>query len=269
MRWLNFLMIVAVLMLSACAKQDTNIHLDSLVAEERGTGIVSEVEEYSPLDDLLKDDLFDEDVDDEISEIREISDPLEFIINRPMFWANDILYTWVFDPIYGCYVYVTPKYIRELISNLYYNSTALVRVVSLIGQGRVEDALTELGECVTNFVLGAFGLFDLDVFDKGVVSDANIGQLFRHHGMGAGWYLVLPVGGPSNIRDGIGFLAGSYLTVVPYVHDIGTQWGIRFGEVMSGWETEYGTYKDARIMAADNLYETVRDLYFQKYMKLR
>jgi phospholipid-binding lipoprotein MlaA len=271
MRYFNFLVLIGLLLLSACAKQDTNIHLNSLAIEEGGVSVINETEEYSSLDVLLEDTFLDEDGEgnntDEVSEPKMVSDPLEFIINRPMFWANDILYTWVFDPMYNGYVYVTPKYLRELISNLYYNSTALVRVVSLFGQGRVEDALIELGECVTNFVLGAFGLFDLNVFDEGVVSDANIGQLFKHYGVGSGWYLVLPITGPSDVRAGLGLLAGSYLTVVPYIEDIGTQWGVRLGEVMSSWEVEYGAYQDARTMAATDLYETTRNLYFQKYMK--
>jgi phospholipid-binding lipoprotein MlaA len=71
-------------------------------------------------------------------------------------------------------------------------------------QGNVTEAGQVFGRFVANTVLGVGGLFD-PASDFGMTKvEADFGQTLGVHGVGTGPYLVLPVLGPSDLRDGVG-----------------------------------------------------------------
>ena len=134
----------------------------------------------------------------------EISDPFEKL-NRGTFWLNEKVYV-VARPISKGYEKVMPKPFRRGIDNAFVNLRYPVRFVNCALQGKFKRAGQETGKFLVNTVGGIGGLFK--VSDK-IDSLADIpledtGQTFGVWGIGQGAYLVLPIVGPSSIRDGVG-----------------------------------------------------------------
>ncbi len=140
----------------------------------------------------------------------EVSDPLQGL-NRATFRFNDGLYTVLIRPISKGYEAVIPKAMRKGIDNAFDNVKFPVRLVNCVLQVKFERAGKETQKFVVNSVVGVGGL--VRVSDKIAsltdVPPADTGLTFAHWGMGHGPYLVLPLLGPSSLRDGVGY-AGDY-----------------------------------------------------------
>lgn len=139
-----------------------------------------------------------------------IADPIE-PVNRATFWLNHQIYRFVLRPVSKTYEFILPKPVRIGVCNVFENVEFPVRFVNNVLQGNLPRAGQETGRFVVNSVAGVGGL--IRVSDR-IPALANVppgetGQTFAKWGIGHGIYLVLPVIGPSSLRDGVG-LAGDY-----------------------------------------------------------
>jgi phospholipid-binding lipoprotein MlaA len=155
----------------------------------------------APDDEFL---LFDE------NDIVDVYDPLE-PINRGMFWFNDKVYFYALKPVAKVYR-VLPEDLRVSIKNFFLNLQAPIRIVNAGLQGKFAIAGNELTRFATNTTLGIGGLFDpaREHFDLRL-HDEDTGQTLGYYGIGPGPYLVLPLLGPSSLRDGIGRVADTHM----------------------------------------------------------
>lgn len=150
--------------------------------------------------------------DDDLDEYAaaSIADPLE-PVNRATFWLNHQIYTFLLRPVSKTYEMVLPKPVRTGVYNVFDNIEFPVRFVNDALQGNFHRAGQETGRFVVNTVAGVGGI--MRVSDRipalADVPAGETGQTFAKWGIGHGVYLVLPVIGPSSVRDGIG-LAGDY-----------------------------------------------------------
>jgi phospholipid-binding lipoprotein MlaA len=101
---------------------------------------------------------------------------------------------------------------RESIDHFFFNLAFPSRFVSSAGQGEAEMALTELGRFLVNSTVGIAGLFDPATHFGFARYDEDIGQMFGVWGIPPGPYLVLPLLGPSNPRDTVGFVGDTLLS---------------------------------------------------------
>ncbi len=133
------------------------------------------------------------------------SDPLEGL-NRAVFRFNDGLYTVLLRPVSKGYQTVVPGPVRTGVGHAFDNVRYPVRLVNCVLQGKFQRAGQETGKFLVNTVGGAGGLFK--VSDKipalADVPAEDTGQTFAAWGIPHGAYLVLPVLGPSSVRDGVG-----------------------------------------------------------------
>jgi phospholipid-binding lipoprotein MlaA len=210
------------------------------------------------------DDNDDEDLPfmDEDEEILDVYDPLQGF-NRGMFWFNDKLYFYVMKPIAKGMRVVIPEPLRIGIRNFFSNLRTPIRMVNAGFQGKFGDAGNELTRFTVNSTLGIGGLFDTakDHFDI-VKKKEDTGQTMGHYGIGPGPYLVLPVLGPSNFRDGIGLFGDYYLSLVNYLWD-DTDWWIAVSvDALTILSLDKDTYEG---IVRDELdpYLFVRDAYMQ------
>lgn len=134
-----------------------------------------------------------------------IADPLE-PINRGMFWCNDKLYTFIFRPISKTYEFVFPKPVRKGIDNAFENVKYPVRVVNCALQGKFKRAGQETGKFLVNTVGGVGGIFQPaeKIPALAHVPAEDTAQTFATWGIGHGPYIVLPLLGPSSLRDTVG-----------------------------------------------------------------
>lgn len=207
------------------------------------------------------DDLFP--FDEEEEEILDVSDPLE-PFNRGVFWFNDKLYFYLFKPIARGYRWAVPEPWRIAVQNVFSNLGTPVRFINAGLQGKFSDAGNELARFVINTTIGIGGLFDTarDHFDLRK-KDEDTGQTLGHYGVGMGFYLVLPVIGPSNPRDALGLLVDSRENLLYYLAEHKrTYWSLRAYDKINDLSIDKDTYEGIKRDALDP-YLFVRDAYIQ------
>ncbi|MFU8848580.1 MAG: VacJ family lipoprotein [Opitutales bacterium] len=150
-------------------------------------------------DDYLSEEDF---YDEELNSGLEISDPLEFI-NRYTFKFNDFVYLNLLEPLADTYQAVTPDPVEKGASNFFRNLKYPVRLVGNLLQGRLKGAWVETGRFAINTTVGVLGVFRPadEISGFAPIPKEDIGQALGSWGVGEGPYLVIPLLGPSNLRD--------------------------------------------------------------------
>ena len=139
-----------------------------------------------------------------------IADPL-ISWNRGVFWVNDKLYFYLIKPVAKGYRLVMPKPVRSSVRNFFSNLTAPIRACNDLLQLRFYDFSTETFRFIVNSTLGIAGFFDpAEALTHLRKKETDFGLTMGHYGVGHGFYLVLPVVGPSSLRDGIGSVVDSF-----------------------------------------------------------
>lgn len=210
------------------------------------------------------DDEFDDDFDDEFGDGApplKISDPFESL-NRGVFWINDKFYFYLLKPAAKAFR-VIPEGARASISNFFSHWTTPVRFTSALLQGKVNDAGNELGRFVINTTLGVGGLFDAAKEQAGLRrKDEDFGQTFGVWGAPSGPFLMLPIFGPSNVRDGFGRLVDSSMNPFFYYMTDEEYWVVRSVEAVNDVSLDKDTYEAIKRDALDP-YLFIRDAYMQ------
>jgi phospholipid-binding lipoprotein MlaA len=132
----------------------------------------------------------------------EIYDPLE-PINRAIFSFNNAVDKVVLEPAAKGYRKL-PSPIQSGISNFLGNLKLPLVILNQILQGQIPSALESTGRFAVNSTVGLVGLIDVATKIGLEEMDEDFGQTFATWGVGDGFYLVLPIFGPSNARDAVG-----------------------------------------------------------------
>ena len=133
----------------------------------------------------------------------DVHDPWEGF-NRRMYRFNYYFDKYVFLPVVGGYETVTPNVVQTGVSNFFANVGDVFNLTNNLFQLKGKPALNTTGRLVINTTIGIAGLFDWATpmgIDR---ENEDFGQTLGHYGVGSGPYLVLPIFGPSNVRDGSG-----------------------------------------------------------------
>ncbi len=133
--------------------------------------------------------------------------------NRRMFSFNDFLDRAILKPVAKGYSKVTPKFMRSGVSNFFRNLRQPVTAANLLLQGHPIQAASATGRFAFNAVFGIGGLFDPASAAEIPFRERDFGQTLAQWGWGDSRYLVLPIFGPTTVRDGIG--SGVSTTVSP------------------------------------------------------
>lgn len=206
-------------------------------------------------------DIYDEDFDYEEAQL--IADPLESF-NRVMFAFNDKVYFYVLKPVVRVYRHV-PEPVRVSTGNFFSNLRAPIRIVNSLLQLKLVDAGNELLRFGINSTFGIAGLFDPAGNHLGIRRvDEDLGQTLGHYGVGQGFYLVLPLFGPSTLRDGAGgFVDAWYLDPVVYLDDTTVAAGLLALDKINAASLDRDTYEAIKREAFDP-YTFIRDAYVQR-----
>jgi len=130
-------------------------------------------------------------------------DPIE-PINRGVFGLNDALDTIAFKPISAVWNTIIPKPVRIGVGNAFGNLDDVFIGANHVLQGRGKDAMTDFSRVLINSTVGIGGLIDLASTQDLQKGEGDFGQTLGVWGMGPGFYLVLPLLGPSTARDTVG-----------------------------------------------------------------
>lgn len=129
------------------------------------------------------------------------SDPLE-PMNRAVFAFNEAIDDAVLKPVATTYQKVVPELVRTGVDNVFANIGDLWSAANQLLQAKPVAAVEMGFRFVVNTSFGIGGLFDI-ASDAGLERRSeDFGQTLGRWGLGTGPYLVLPLLGPSNFRDG-------------------------------------------------------------------
>ena len=158
---------------------------------------------YAEDDFLSEDDLYGDFADDSLV----VKDPLQ-PFNRAIFKFNDYIYVNVIRHVANGYAAITPDFIEKGASNFFQNLKYPVRLSGNLLQGRLKGARIETERFLVNTTLGVAGVYKAADHFKRMqpIEPEDIGQALGAWGIGEGPYLVLPLLGPSNLRDLFGVL---------------------------------------------------------------
>ena len=134
----------------------------------------------------------------------EIYDPFE-PINRAIFSFNNVADRIILEPIAKGYKKL-PSPIQSGVNNFLSNLRAPLVVVNQLLQAQGQNAVQSSGRFLVNSTVGVFGLFDVAEKIGLEEKEEDYGQTLATWGVGDGFYIVLPLFGPSNLRDTSGML---------------------------------------------------------------
>jgi phospholipid-binding lipoprotein MlaA len=138
------------------------------------------------------------------------SDPLE-PSNRLMFGANETVYQFVFDPLADVYGFVVPRPVRRSVLRFFENLGEPAVFLNEVLQLNPERAGLTSARFVVNTTVGVAGLFDPARHVGLPRNRTDFGETLGVYGIGQGWYLVIPLLGPSSVRDLVGDLVNGFM----------------------------------------------------------
>src|SRR6202011_1321500 len=144
------------------------------------------------------------------------SDPFE-PFNESMLTFNRKADDWVLHPAATGYARVVPQPARASVGRFFQNVGVIPRFANDVFQGRFKQAGVETARFATNSTLGVAGLFDPADEWFGLKQEPNdFGLTLAKYGVKEGPYLVLPIFGPSTVRDALGKVADGAMNPVRY-----------------------------------------------------
>ncbi len=127
--------------------------------------------------------------------------------NRRVYALNKQIDRFAFKPAAKTYRFVTPRPLRTAIANGYSNFGEPANFVNALLQGKLAQAFRTFDRFLINSILGVGGLAD-HATGMGRPQEAeDFGQTLAWWGVKSGPYVVMPIFGPSTLRDGFGFVA--------------------------------------------------------------
>ena len=249
----------------ASPKAPTNADVSAVIAQVAKSDSTMKLELRMPSStSIMPSDSF-EDLEDPFASKSppEMSDPFEDY-NRFMFDFNEGFYDSIMEPVVREYRDFLNEDIRIGIANIFDNAMAPLKLVSSFLQGDIDKTGRVIGRTIINTTLGLGGMFD--VADKAFdIKDVNedLDQVMGAYGIPTGPYIVLPLFGPSSVRNVFGRVGGIFLS--PTYH-------FAPGVEVGGALTVTDQINDTSFIVDDiaqmddstiDKYESVRDFYGQ------
>jgi len=198
-----------------------------------------------------------------------VADPWE-PFNRRMYKFNYHFDKYVFLPIVHGYEAIMPDLFEQGVSNFFNNLSEIRNLFNCILQLKGMGIVNTTGRFLINTTVGIGGLFDhatgLGIYEH----EEDFGQTLGHYGVGFGPYLVLPIFGPSSVRDGVGSAVDAAVRLTIYDAIDPFEHAERKDEIMLGFNLLHAVDKRHQIKfryyETDSPfeYELVRVLYYEK-----
>ncbi len=194
----------------------------------------------------------------------EIFDPLE-PINRAIFSFNNVADRVILEPVAKGYKKL-PSPIQSGISNFINNLKLPLVVVNQMLQGQGKNAVESTGRFVVNSTVGLFGLVDVAEKVGLEQKQEDFGQTLATWGVGDGFYVVLPIFGPSNVRDTAGMVL-TYVTdpINAYAVSEGEAWILPLRTATNAIDQRSKIIDEVNALRDNSLdyYSAVRSSYYQ------
>lgn len=193
---------------------------------------------------------------------RNPQDPFE-PFNRGVFKFNDAVDRAALKPAATAYKNVTPSFLQTGVNNFFGNLSDLWSSVNNLLQGKGEDGMNDLTRFTMNSTFGILGLLDI-ASEAGLRKhNEDFGQTLGHWGVPSGPYLMLPLLGPSTVRDTAALPADFWGDPWAHKHPVNVR---TMGAVVRAVDQRASILDASNLMeeAALDRYEFIRDGYLQR-----
>jgi phospholipid-binding lipoprotein MlaA len=189
-------------------------------------------------------------------------DPLERV-NRATHRFNDAVDRAVLRPVATGYRDHVPQLVRTGIGNFLDNLGYTTTIVNDLLQLKVKDTLVDLGRFAVNSTLGLGGILDPASHFGIPRNDEDFGQTLGRWGVPPGPYVVLPLFGPSSVRDAPSLAVDSQTDLrVALDFDREVEWGLAGLSLVHGRAELLSL--DSSIDAAYDRYAFIRNAWLQR-----
>ncbi len=183
--------------------------------------------------------------------------------NRTIYTFNDKVDQYALKPVAQGYVKITPQPVRNGVTNFFSNIGDVYNAANNFLQLKITDGVEDIMRIVINTVFGLGGLFDVATLAKLPKHDQDFGLTLGHYGVPPGPYLVLPLFGPSTVRDGVGLVGNYFINPLTYVDPPALSWGLYGLDVINTRANLLGA-SDLLEGAAIDKYSFLRNAYLQR-----
>jgi len=198
----------------------------------------------------------------------EVNDPIE-PVNRAVFAFNDVLDRFLIEPAAKIYNTVFPGFVRTGVQNFMRNLKSPLIIANSLLQGNVGEAGVATARFIINTTAGIAGLVDVASAQGLAYTSEDFGQTLGAWGFGNGFYLVIPVLGPSNLRDAVGMGVDAYADPLRiWSFKTGRDWIYYTRNAVEGFDNRARLVKAVDDLRRNSLdyYAAVRSAYTQKRM---
>jgi len=189
-------------------------------------------------------------------------DPFESY-NRTMFTINDTVDQYAFKPVAKGYVWAVPEPVRNSVTNFFSNIGDVYIAANNLLQLKIADGVSDIMRVAINTVFGVGGLFDVATIAKLPKHAGDFGLTLGHYGMPSGPYVVLPLLGPSTVRDSAGLVVDYFGNPLTYVSPDSVSWAL-YGVNLINVRANLLGATDVLADAALDKYSFVRNAYLQR-----
>jgi phospholipid-binding lipoprotein MlaA len=187
--------------------------------------------------------------------------------NRKVFSFNESLDKNFLEPVARTYANVVPQMARTGVRNFFGNVNDAWSAVNNFLQLKITDGFSDVIRVGTNTVFGVAGLIDV-ASDLGFEKhQEDFGQTLGHYGVGAGAYIVLPLLGPSSVRETVALPLDRAVSPALLIHDGTWQYSIVALQLINARAAYLGAGRIVDDIALDK-YTFVRDTYLQRRRSL-
>lgn len=197
-------------------------------------------------------------------QVKNPADPLESF-NRGVYQFNDAIDKAIAKPVAQGYNAVMPVPGKMMVSNFFSNLDDVIITANDLLQFKFAQAASDGARFLFNSTFGVFGLFD--VAHRLEKHNEDFGQTLGYWGVNSGPYLVLPILGPSTVRDGIGLYADSRPSRLRHVDHIRTRNQLYLTKAVNRRAQLLDQEKVLDTAALDR-YEFIRDAYLLRRQSL-
>lgn len=184
-------------------------------------------------------------------------------LNRSVYKFNDTLDRAALKPVAKGYRAITPSWFRAGVGNFFANLAYPTTIVNEFLQGKTTLGVRDTGRFLLNTTLGIGGLFDVATPVGLQANDEDFGQTLAVWGVRSGPYLMLPLVGPSSLRDAPSrafdyFTAPLSYAEIPWE----TEWGLRALDIVHSRSELLPL--DATLQRTYDPYVFIRDAWIQQ-----
>lgn len=193
------------------------------------------------------------------------ADPLESF-NRGVYQFNDAVDKAIAKPVAIGYSAVMPEPGKIMVSNFFNNLDDIIVTANDLLQLKLAQAASDGSRVVFNSTFGVFGLFDIT--SRLEKHNEDFGQTLGYWGIGSGPYIVLPILGPSSVRDGVGLYVDSRPSKLRRVDHMRTRNQLYLTKAISRRAQLLEQEKVLDEAVISDRYEFIRDAYLLRRQSL-